>query len=145
MKKELILGGIFILMLLFMALPVASADIDITGIGTQYDGLDHYGYVDYRNIANGNASGAILVFIDGTIVAAEILNMPIRYVAGFRCSPAKTLEFPLNDTEGVHTILAYAFSQNVSTQRSYGYYAEDWWMDQEDEVEEEVEVWLECP
>jgi hypothetical protein len=145
MKKVLILGGIFIVMLLFMVLPVALADITITGIGTQYDGIGHYGYVDYRNIANVNASGAILVFIDRNIVVAKILNMPIRYIAGFRCSPTKTLEFPLNDTEGDHTILAYTFSQNVSAQRSYGYYAEDWWMEQEDKVEEDDEVWLECP
>jgi hypothetical protein len=144
---------ILIAMLLFLAMPVTSADINITGIGTQYDGIDHYGYVDYRNIANVNASGAILVFIDGTIVAAKLLNMPIRYVAGFRCSPTKTLEFPLNDTEGNHTILAYTFSRNVSAQRSYGYYAEEWWIEREDNVEEEVEMeeedttvkdWLPC-
>lgn len=145
MKKESILGGIFLLMLLFMLLPVASADIGITDIGTRYDGLDHYGYVDYRNIANSNVSGAILVFIDGTIVAAKPLYMPIRYVAGFRCAHTKTLEFPLNGTEGNHSILAYTFSQNISAERSYGYYAEDWWMKQEEKAEEEVEVWLECP
>lgn len=146
MKKEMILGLISLLMLLFLALPVTSAHIDIIDIGSGYDMIEHYGYVSYQNTVDYNVSGAILVFIDGDIVAGKILNMPIRYVAGFRCSPVKTFEFSLSEMEGDHTIVVYVLSMNSSVQRAYEYYAEDWWVEQEDivcEVDAE-EDWLTC-
>lgn len=126
MKIEKIIGGLLILVLLSLAIPIASASIEITDIGEGYDLIGHYGFVDYQNIANYNVSGAILVFIDGDIVAGKILDMPIRYVAGFRCSPIKTLEFPLRTTKGDHTIVAYAISMNCTIQRIYEYTMEGW-------------------
>lgn len=147
MKKETILGIVSILMLLFLALPAVSADIDIIDIGTDYYLIGHYGFVNYQNTADFNLSGTLLVFIDGNIVAEKKLDMPIRYVAGFRCSPAKTLEFSLNETEGNHTIVAYMISQNAIVQRSYIYYADGRLVEQEEDKESEVieEDWLKCP
>lgn len=146
MKKEGILG--IVLMLLFLVLPVASAHVEIIDMGHYYDGIDRLGYVDYRNAANYTVEGAILVFIDGDIVAAKMLNMDLRYVAGFRCSPVKPLEFALCEIEGDHTIAVCILSMNSSVERTYEYFAEGWWNDQEDEIEseleEEEEEWLEC-
>jgi hypothetical protein len=140
----------FVGLLLFLPIATASASIEMTDIGIQYDMIEHYGYVDYQNTANHNVSGAILVFIDGDLVAGKIVDMPIRYVAGFRCSPTKTLEFPLKTTKGDHTIVAYVISQNITAQRGYEYTMDGW---EEGEVEEKTEIeeegtnvkdWLPC-
>jgi hypothetical protein len=137
----------FVGVLLFLVIATASASIEMTDIGVQYDMIEHYGYVNYQNTANHNVSGAILVSVDGDFVAGEIVDMPIRYVAGFRCSPTKTLEFPLKTTKGDHTIVAYALSQNITTQRIYEYTMDGWEeevVDEKTEIEEEIEDWLEC-
>ena len=147
MKKIIIFGFAILGALLVLALPVASAHIEISDMGHYYDGMANLGYVDYQNVADYNVSGAILVFIDNEIVAGEKLDMPIRYRAGFRCSPMKTLEFPLNTSEGHHTIVAYVYSMNNSIDRGYEYYTDG--VEEEEAVEieseeEEVEEWLEC-
>lgn len=132
------IGGIIsVLTLLFLLLPAVSAHIDIMDMGHYYDGINSLGYVDYQNVANHTVGGAILVFVDGDIVAGKILNMKIRYVAGFRCSPIKTLEFPIIETEGEHRIVAYVLSMNSSTECVYDYYAADWWQEAPDEEETE--------
>lgn len=145
MRRDII-GFILIVMLLFPAMPIASAHIDIEDIGVGYDLIYHYGFVDYQNLANYNVSGAILVFIDGDIVAGEILDMSIRYVAGFRCSPIKTLGFPLRTTKGDHTMAVYVLSMNHTVQRSYVYTMEGWEDEQDGEEtkEPEIEDWLKC-
>jgi hypothetical protein len=135
-------------LLLFLAIATVSASIEMTDIGIQYDMIEHYGYVDYQNIANHNISGAILVFIDGDLVAGKIVDMPIRYVAGFRCSPMKTLECPLKTTKGDHTIVAYALSQNITAQRVYEYTMAGWeeeGVEEETGIKEEIEDWIKCP
>jgi len=150
MKKITIFEFVVFGVLLFLALPVVSANIEITDMGHYYDPIDGLtGYVDCQNVAEYDLLGALLVFIDGDIVAGEIIKARVRYVAGFRCAPTKTIEFPLNETEGAHHIVAYLVSMNNSIQRTYGYYAEDWWDDQGNEIqkvsEEEVEEdWLTC-
>jgi hypothetical protein len=83
-KYKNLIGVAFVGVLLFMAIPTASASIEMTDICIQYDMIEHYGYVDYQNTANHNVSGAILVSVDGDFVAGKIVDMPIRYVAGFR-------------------------------------------------------------
>jgi hypothetical protein len=146
MKIEKIIRGILILVLLSLAIPIASASIEITDIGEGYDLIGHYGFVDYQNIANYNISGAILVFIDGDIVAGKILDMPIRYVAGFRCGPIKTLEFPLRTTKGDHTIVAYAVSMNRTVHCMFNYSMEGWEeMEAEEGTEVKEEDWMKCP
>jgi hypothetical protein len=138
----------FVDLLLFMVIATASASIEIRDIGIQYDMIEHYGYVNYQNTANHNVSGAILVFIDGDIVAGKIVDMPIRYVMGFRCSPTKTLEFPLKTTKGDHTIVAYALSQNITAPRIYEYSMEGWeekGVEEETDIKEEIEDWIKCP
>jgi hypothetical protein len=145
MKEDIkrIWGIISVLTLLFLSLPAVSAHIDIIDMGHYYDGISSVGYVDYQNVANHTVGGAILVFVDGDIVAGKILNMGIRYVAGFRCSPIKTLEFALNETEGEHTIVVYILSMNNSVERTYDYYAEGVEEDVIEEREQE-EKWLSC-
>lgn len=144
MKKEKIYIFIALLMLILSVLPTASAHIDIVDIGHYYDGISSLGYVDYQNVANHTLEGAILVFVDGEIVAGKILNMPIRYLGGFRCSPIKTLEFPIIEAEGDHTISVYIYSMNNTVSRTYEYYAEGI----DDTIEtEEIETekdWLKC-
>ena len=112
-------------------------------MGHYYDGINSLGYVDYQNVANHTVGGAILVFVDGDIVAGKILNMKIRHIAGFRCSPIKTLEFPLTETEGEHTIVVYILSMNNSIERVYEYYAVG---GEEEVIEERVQEddWLTC-
>lgn len=133
-----------------MALPAVSAHIAIIDVGhnnaAQWDDIEGWcGYVDYQNMANYTIEGAILVFVDGEIVAGKILNMKIRYVGGFRCSPIKTLEFPITETEGDHSILVYVLSMNSSVQRTYDYYAkgmgEAWEVESGSEAKED---WLKC-
>jgi len=136
--RILILIGI----LLFLALPIASASIDIIDMGTRYDCIDHYGYIDYQ--ANSNSSGAISVFIDDSLVKTKALDMKIRYLFGFRCNPIKTFEFTLNESEGNHSILAVIISDNVTAERMFGYFAEDWVVPV-DEEEEIIEEWMVCP
>lgn len=141
---------IAISMLFFMALPLASAHIAIIDVGhnnaAQWDDIEGMcGYVDYQNMANYTVEGAILVFVDSKIVAGKILNMKIRYVADFRCSPIKTLEFPITEAEGDHNIVVYILSMNSSIQRTYEYYAKGIVGEIEVEGESEVkEDWLEC-
>lgn len=141
-----IIGFILVVMLLFPAMPAAFASIEITGMGTYHDLTDYYGYVEYQNIENYNISGAILVFIDKEIAVGKILNMPIRYVAGFRCSPIKTLEFPLRTTKGDHTIVAYVISMNHTVHCMFNYSMEGWeeGQDEEETKEPEIEDWLKC-
>jgi hypothetical protein len=150
MKQSKATICILIAMLLFMALPAASAHIEITDIGhnnaAQWDDIEGLcGYVDYQNVVNDTVKGAILVFVDNEIVAGKLLNMGIHYVAGFRCSPIKTLEFPISETEGCHTITVHILSMNSSVTSTYDYYAAG--MEDEIEVESEREVeedWLKC-
>ena len=128
-NQNKIITYVLIATLLFLAIPSVSAHIDIIDIGhynaAHWEDIDGMcGYVDYQNVANHTIGGAILVFVDGEIVAGEILNMKIRYVAGFWCSPIETLEFPITETEGEHTIVVYIYSMNSSAERTYGYYAE---------------------
>ena len=151
MKKERrIISGILIMALLFSGIPTVSAHIEIIDIGhnraAQWNDIEGMcGYVDYQNVANHTIGGAILVFVDGEIVAGKILNMEIRYVAGFQCSPIKTLEFPITETEGGHTIVVHVLSMNSSSERTYEYYAKGIEEDVTEEVErEEVEDWLTC-
>lgn len=147
-KRSRIIEVGFALVLLFLALPAVSANIDIIDVGTLYDGIDYYGYVDYQNIENYDLQGVISVFIDSDIVAEKMIDMPIRYVAGFRCSPIKSFEFQLNMSKGSHTIVAYVLSQNITIQCSYEYTMEGWEdeaADEEMEMEEDKEDWLICP
>jgi hypothetical protein len=145
MKQNEIRIYIIISTLLLLALPAASAHIDIIDVGHYYDGISSLGYVDYQNVANHTVGGAILVFVDGDIVAGKILNMKIRYVSGFRCSPIKTLEFPITETEGDHTIVVYILSMNSSRECVYEYYEEGVAEDVIGEAESECEVdWLMC-
>jgi hypothetical protein len=134
----------------FMLLPIASAHIVIVDVGhnnaAQWDDIEGMcGYADYQNVANYTVKGAILVFVDNEIVAGKMLNMKIRYVAGFRCSPVKTLEFPITEAEGDHTIVVYVLSMNSSTERTYEYNAEGKGegVDVESENDRE-EDWLDC-
>lgn len=140
-----------IAMLLFMALPAASAqNIDITDLGhytTAYwadiEGL--CGYVEYQNVANYTIAGAILIFVDGNIVAGKVLNMRAHYIAGFQCNAIKTLEFPINDTEGRHRVVAHIYSMNSSVVSTYDYYVES--VGEEIDIESETKVeedWLRC-
>ena len=144
MKKGRIYKLVILSTLLFMVLPAVPAHIDIVDIGHYYDGIDHLGYIDYQNVADYNLSGTILVYIDDEIVAGKVIEMPIRHIAGFRCSPIKTLEFPLNETEGDHTIVAYVYSMHSSAERTYEYVAEERWTQEPEENEEEEEDWLKC-
>jgi hypothetical protein len=149
MNQNKIRIPILILALLFLALPTVTAHIDIIDVGhynaarwNDIEGL--CGYVDYQNVANYTIGGAILVFVDGEIVAGKILNMGIRYVAGFRCSPIKTLEFPITEAEGDHIIVVYIRSMNASVESAYEYYiegAEGVIEGEESEIEED---WLTC-
>jgi len=144
MKKERTYNLAIVLILLFLVLPAVSAHIEISDMGHYYDPVDGLtGYVDYQNVVGYNISGAVLVFIDGDIVAGEIIKTRVRYVAGFRCSPIKTLEFPINTSEGDHTIVAYVFSMNNSIQQAYDYYTEGFG-DEVTEGEREEEEWLSC-
>lgn len=147
MKNEKIIRGILILMLLFSVMPTASASIEIVDMGVYYDGETQCGYVDYTNTANHNVSGAILVFIDGNIAVGKIVDMDIRYVAGFRCSPVKTLEIPLRTAKGNHPIVVYVLSQNITAQCSYEYTMEGWEemvVEGETEFKDEIEDWMKC-
>jgi hypothetical protein len=149
MNKNRIRICALIATLLFLAIPAVSAHIDIIDIGhynaARWDDIGGMcGYVDYQNVANHTIGGAILVFVDGKIVAGKKLNMKIRYVAGFRCSPIKTLEYPITETEGEHTIAVYIYSMNGSVECVYEYIAEG--IDEvigteESEIEED---WLRC-
>ena len=148
MEKQRIILGILIVALIFSGMPTVVAHIDIIDIGynnaAQWDDIEGLcGYLDYQNVADYNISGAILVFVDSKIVAGKILDMNIRYIAGFRCSPIKTLEFPISEEEGHHHIVAYILSMNNSVQSTYDYYAEGL-EEGEIEPEEEVEDWLLC-
>ena len=140
---------VLITTLLFLALPAVSAHIDIIDVGhnnaAQWDDIDGMcGYVDYQNVANHTVGGAILVFVDGEIVAGKILNMKIRYAGGRRCSPIKTLEYPITEAKGKHSIVVYIFSMNSSVECVYEYTAEG--VDKGGDVESgsEVEDWLKC-
>lgn len=138
-----------LLTLLFLASPAVTAHIDIIDVGhynaARWDDIEGMcGYVDYQNVANHTIEGAILVFVDGEIVAGKILNMKIRYVAGFRCSPIKTLEFPITETEGCHTIVVYIRSMNASVECVYEYYAEGGGDVVDAEESEEEKDWLPC-
>ena len=129
MTKNRIAMYVLLLALLFSALPAVTAHIDVLDVGhynaARWDDIEGMcGYVDYQNVANHTIGGAILVFVDGEIVAGKILNMEIRYVAGFQCSPIKTLEFPITETEGGHTIVVYIHSMNDSIKRAYEYHTE---------------------
>ena len=128
-------------LILLLLVSSASASIAILDLGTGYNGIDHYGYVDY--LPRINSTGELFVFIDGEIVKSKALDMKIRYRFGFKCNPIKTLDFPLNETKGNHTILVVISSDNITSQRGYGYYAEDWWANEEEE-EEIIEDWLSC-
>jgi hypothetical protein len=117
MNKNRIRICALIATLLFLAIPAVSAHIDIIDIGhynaAHWEDIEGLcGYVDYQNVANHSREGAILVFVDGKIVAGKILNMKIQYVAGFRCSPLKTFEFSISETEGEHTIVVYIYSMS---------------------------------
>ena len=132
-----------------MGLPATSAHIAINAVGhnnaAQWDDIEGMcGYVDYQNMANHTIDGAILVFVDGEIVAGKILNMKIRYVAGFRCSPVKTLEFSITEAEGDHIIVVYIRSMNNSVECTYEYYAEGVEDQTEVEESEEEKDWLMC-
>jgi hypothetical protein len=144
MMKHKIYNLLLVLVLILSVLPTASAHVDIVDMGHYYDGIDRLGYVDYQNVANYTVESAILVFVDGEIAAGKILNMKIRYVAGFRCSPIKTLEFPITEAEGKHTIVVYIYSMNSSTERVYEYTGEG--VEEVVDVEEsEIEKdWLTC-
>ena len=145
MKKERIYNLAIVLTLLFLVLPAVSAHIEISNMGHYYDPVDGLtGYVDYQNVVGYNISGAVLVFIDGDIVAGEIIKTHVRYVAGFRCSPIKTLEFPVNEAEGDHTIVAYVFSMNNSIQQEYDYYTEGFDINAAEEEGKPEEEWLSC-
>jgi len=141
---------VLILMLLFMGLPATSAYIDIIEVGhnnaAQWGDIEGMcGYADYQNMANHTVNGAILVFVDGEIVAGKILNMEICYVAGFRCSPIKTLEFPITEAEGDHNIVVHIFSMNSSAECTYEYYGKGVGGTAVAESESEVEEdWLTC-
>jgi len=137
MNKQICLPMLILLLLV----PSASASIDILDLGTGYDGIEHYGYADYQ--PKTNSTGELFVFIDGKIVKSKALDMKIRYRFWFKCNPIKTLDFPLNETEGHHTILVLISSQNSTSQRGYAYYAEDWWINEEEE-EEIIKDWLTC-
>jgi hypothetical protein len=134
--------------LFFILLPIASAHIAIIDVGhnnaAQWDNIEGMcGYVNYQNIANYTIEGAILIFVDNEIVAGKMLNMKIRYVAGFRCSPIKTLEFSITEAEGDHTIVVYILSMNSSVERTYEYYAEG--IVEGEKLESELEEdWLTC-
>lgn len=141
--------SILVVVLIFTALPAVSAHIDILDVGhynaARWNDIGSMcGYVDYQNVANHTIEGAILVFVDGKIVAGKILDMRIRYIAGFRCSPIKTLEYPITEAEGKHEIVVYIYSMNASVKRVYEYIAEG--VDEAIEVKErEIEEdWLPC-
>ena len=143
MNKTIFLAVLIPLLLLSSA----SANIDILELGTRYDCIGHFGYVEYKS--NSNSTGVILIFIDDSLVKTKSLDMKIRYITGFRCNPTKTLEFPLNETEGNHTILALVTSDKSTSHRVYGYHAQNWWAQEpEDKEEEEEEIkeedWLFC-
>jgi len=144
--KKMIDTLALIMILLFLALPTVSGSIDILDIGVGYDCVEHFGYVQYQ--PNSNSTGVLSVFIDGSLVKTKALDMEIRYHYGFKCNPIKTLEFPLNETEGNHSILAVVNSDNVTVQSTIGYYAAIWWTEEpeDEEVEEEIiEEWMVCP
>ena len=143
MKKIIIFKFAIFGVLLFLVLPAVSANIAITDMGHYYDPVDGLtGYVDCQNVAEYDLLGALLVFVDDDIVAGEIIKTRVRYVAGFRCAPTKTIEFPLNATEGEHHVVTHIFSMNSSVRRTYGYYTEGF----EDETtkESKEEDWLTC-
>jgi len=152
LKQNRIVMYVLSTTLLFLALPVVTAHIDIIDVGhydaARWDDIEGMcGYVDYQNVANYSVDGAILVFVDGEIVAGKTLNMKIRYVAGFRCSPIKTLEFPITEAEGDHTISVYVLSMNSSVERTHTYYAKGVGDMIETRSESEVEReedWLTC-
>jgi hypothetical protein len=149
-NKNKILIYVLIATLLFFAMPAVSAYIDILDVGhynaALWDDIEGMcGYVDYQNVANHTLEGTILVFVDGNIVAGKILDMKILYVAGFRCSPIKTLEFPITEAEGDHTIVVHVLSMNSSAERTYEYHAKGIEENITEEAEsEEVEDWLKC-
>jgi len=131
--------------LLFLALPTVSASIDILDMGTRYDCIEHYCYINYQ--ANSNSTGVFSVAMDGDMVNTEILDMQIRYAHGFKCNPVKTFEFALNETEGNHSIVAFIRSDNITVFGAIDYYAAAWWSEEPEEEEEEeiIEEWMVCP
>ena len=150
MNKRIIFEFAILGALLVLASPVAFAHIEISDMGHYYDPAEGLlGYVNCQNAAEYDLNGAVFVFVDDEIVTGKIIRIPVRYIAGFRCSPTKTFEFPINTSKGDHTIVAYVYSMNDSVERIYGYCAEDWWVNQGDEIESEPEEemeedWLAC-
>jgi len=144
MEKQKIYKLAIILALAFLVLPTVSAHIEISDMGHYEDIEGLTGYVDCINVAEYDLSGAILVFVDGNIVAGKIITARVRYVAGFRCAPPRTLEFLIPEAEGKHRIVAHVFSMNNSVQCTYEYYAEGI-EEKVEEVEREQEKdWLSC-
>ena len=143
MKKYKGVTAILVLTLLFLTLSTVSPNIDILDLGSAYNCIEHYGFVDY--LPNNNSTGVISIFIDDEMVLNKTLNMSIRYFHGFECNPIKTLDFSLNETEGNHSIVALISSQNITAQRGYEYYVVDWWLPEPEEVEETIEDWMVCP
>ena len=144
MKKRIIFKLAILGALLFLVLPAVSAHIEIADIG-HFEGIEGLtGYIDCQNVAEYDLLGAILIFVDGEIAAGKIIKTRVRYVAGFRCSPIKTFEFPINESKGDHHIVAHVFSMNNSAERTYDYFVDGVEGDIALGEEGEEEDWLVC-
>lgn len=101
MKKYIVLA------ILLLLLPSAAfGNIDILDLGTSYDGIAHYGYVDYSVLLNQNATVWVLLSIDSENLFWESVELKVTLDESkcFFIPTEGTVKFPINRTEGTHNV-----------------------------------------
>ena len=101
MKKYIVLA------ILLLLLPsTAFGNIDILDLGTSYDGIAHYGYVDYSVLLNQNATVWVLLSIDSENLFWESVELKVTLDESkcFFIPTEGTVKFPINRTEGTHNV-----------------------------------------
>lgn len=118
--KKIGVGSIILMLLFFMAMPVASANVYLNNFEVGYD-IDqgYFGRVEYKYTEN--TLGFVLIVIDDE--ATELISVQSGSWKGIRKWKLQDFYFSLNQSVGIHNITAIAL--NVENSMSTSYSAEE--------------------
>ena len=110
--KELI----FVLVLLFLVLPIAAANLVVSDLSVGYDLEEgYYGWTEYNYTEN--TTGYLVIIVDGWLV--RMIPVTSGSWTGAREWKTRDAYFPLNQSMGIHNITVQAL--NIENTMSTNY------------------------
>jgi hypothetical protein len=148
--NKILVGALILLVAVFIVQSAqASGCPRITYIDVSYDMISYTGAVKLENTGDENITVVVVIYADEYRTHEQAIDLNIEYFKCYRIRTSETVYFEAPCEEGKHEVHVTVIVDNMSLLGNVSYIAQGCIRDmdeeeEETEMEEEVEDWLEC-